>query len=165
MIVSHSRKPCALYASHHKEASIIPKRTSETGCFKHQVSNIQFCKHLLKSRDIPPTQVLRSLRSNQMGETSILEFYVLPKEFLAFCYVDNSPKALWVKVPYHRQQLNGAAWLWALSHPSLRAFLLPSMAHIRHCCCTNEFAEQHRRGSDEAFTGFPQVPLELWALS
>lgn len=96
-----------------------------------------------------------------MGETSILEFYVLPKEFLAFCYVDNSPKALWVKVPYHGQQLNSAAWLWALSHPSLRAFLLPSMAHIRHCCCTNEFAEQHRRGSDEAFTGFPQVPLEL----
>lgn len=128
MITSHTRKPYALYASHHKEASIIPKRPSETGCFKYQVSNVQFCKHLLKSRDILPTQVLRSLRSNQMGETSILEFYVLPKEFLAFCYVDNSPKALWVKVPYHCQQLNSAAWLWALSHPSLRAFLLPSMA-------------------------------------
>lgn len=122
MIASHSRKPL-----HHKEASIIPKCTSETGCFKYQVSNIQFCKHILKSRDIPHPGV-KVLRSNQMGETSILEFYVLPKEFLAFCYVDNSPKALWVKVPYHRQQLNSVAWLWALSHPSLRAFLLPSMA-------------------------------------
>lgn len=41
-----------------------------------------------------------------MGETSILKFYVLPKEFLALCYVDNRPKALYVKGPYHHQQLN-----------------------------------------------------------